>query len=380
MKILHTSDLHLGRQFNGIPLEDDHGSILDQIACAVTEHSIDALIIAGDIFDRASPPATAVRQFNGFLESIAKDTEAAVVMIAGNHDSGDRIASMSIMTDKARAHIRGDVSADEKPLILNDEHGLVAFSGLPFSYEYAARECFEDENLQTPEDVLTAQVAAARANVPADARWVVIAHAFVSGAKHSESERSLTRVGGIETVRPEVFEGAHYVALGHLHRPQKVGSDHIRYSGAPLAFGFDEANAQKSMCVIDLDEEGVAQIETIPFVPIRNVRVLRGKHAELLLGDPSTDFVKAVLTDDAPVIDGMKRLREIFPNACDLTYERNERAAELETSGSEPNPVAKPSDVVDDFIQTVRAEAIDDVEQAIIADVLHDLQQGEDAA
>ena len=134
------------------------------------------------------------------------------------------------------------------------------------------------------------------------------------------------------------------------------------------------------MCIIDLNEEAVAQIETIPFAPMRNVRVLRGKHAELLLGEPSTDFVKAVLTDDAPVIDGMKRLREIFPNACDLTYERNERASELEASGSGPNPVAKPSDVVDDFIQTVRAEAIDDVEQAIITDVLHDLQQGEDAA
>ena len=256
----------------------------------------------------------------------------------------------------------------------------MAFSGLPFSYEYAARECFEDEGLQTPEDVLTAQVAAAHANVPEDVRWVVIAHAFVSGAKHSESERSLTSVGGIETVRPEVFKGAHYVALGHLHRPQKVGSDHIRYSGSPLAFGFDEADAQKSMCVIDLNGEGITQIKTIPFSPMRNVRVIRGKHAELLLGEPSTDFVKAVLTDDAPVIDGMKRLREIFPNACDLTYERNERAPELEASGSGPASAAKPSDVVDDFVQAVRTEAIDDVEQAIIADVLQDIQQGEDAA
>jgi DNA repair protein SbcD/Mre11 len=379
MKILHTSDLHLGRQFNGIPLDDDHNAILDQIACAVINHSVDALIIAGDIFDRASPPATAVRQFNGFLERIARDTDAAVIMIAGNHDSGDRIASMSIMTDKVRAHIRGDVSADEPPLFLTDEYGSVAFSGLPFSYEYAARECFEDENLQTPEDVLSAQISAARANVPESTRWVVIAHAFVSGAKHSDSERTLTRVGGIETVRPDVFDGAHYVALGHLHRPQKVGSDHIRYSGSPLAFGFDEADAKKSMSVIDLNGEGIAQVETIPFTPMRGIRVLRGKHAELLLGEPSTDFVKAVLTDDVPVIDGMKRLREIFPNACDLTYERNEKAPELKSIDSGPTSVAKPTEVVGDFLQAVRAEAIGNVEQAIIADVLQDIQQGEDA-
>ena len=380
MRILHTSDLHLGRQFLGISLEDDHGAILEQIACAVIEQKIDALLIAGDIFDRPSPPAAAVRQFNGFLERIAEATEAAVVMIAGNHDSGDRIASMSIMTDKERALIRGDVSADEKPLILRDEHGPVAFSALPFSHEYAARECFGDESMQTPEDVLRAQFASARANVPEHARWVVMAHAFVSGAKHSESERSLTRVGGIETVRPDVFEGAHYVALGHLHRPQKVGADHIWYSGSPLAFGFDEADVQKSMTVIDLNKEGVAHTETIPFTPIHNVRVLRGKHAELLLREPSTDLIKVVLTDDVHIIDGMKRLREKFRNACHLTYERNERPPELRASGSGPNSVAKPSDVVGDFVKTVRTEAIDDVEQAIITKALQDVQNGGDAA
>jgi DNA repair protein SbcD/Mre11 len=379
MKILHTSDLHLGRQFNGIPLDDDHASILDQVARTVVEHSIDALIIAGDIFDRPSPPAPTVRQFNGFIEKIAKNTEAALIMIAGNHDSGDRIASMSMMSDKARAHIRGDVMANEKPLILRDEHGTVAFSALPFSQEYAARECFDDESIKTPEDVISAQVSAARANVPDGTRWVVVAHAFVSGAKHSESERSLTRVGGIETVRPEVFGGAHYVALGHLHRPQKVGVDHIRYSGSPLAFGFDEADAKKSMCLIELDGAGIAQIEMIPFTPLRGVRVLRGKHAELLLGETSTDFVKAVLTDDASVIDGMKRLREIFPNACELIYERNEKSKELKPLYSGLTSAAKPADVIDDFLQTVGIDAVEDVKQAIINNVLQDIEREKDS-
>ena len=379
MKILHTADLHLGRQFNGIPLEDDHAVILEQIERAIIEHSIDALIIAGDIFDRASPPATAVRQLNAFLEKIANDTKVAVVIIAGNHDSGDRIAAMSIMTDKARAHIRGNVSAVEKPLILKDEYGSVAFSGLPFSYEYAARECFEDESIQTPEDVLAAQISSARKNVPEDARWVVIAHAFVSGANNSESERSLTRVGGIETVRPEIFDGAHYVALGHLHRPQKIAHNHIRYSGSPLAFGFDEADAQKSMCVIDLNGEGIAQVETIPFTPLRKVRVLRGKHAELLLNEPSEDFLKIVLTDDAPIIDGMKRLREIFPYACDLNYERNEKDKELKALDTGMASVSNPSDFISDFVKTVQDEPLDKVEQDIIDNALLDIQQREDA-
>ncbi len=327
MRILHTADLHLGRQFNGIPLDDDHGAVLGQIVSAITSNDIDVLVIAGDIFDRAAPPTSAVRQFNGFLARVASETAAAVVMIAGNHDSGDRIASMAIMTDTRRALIRGAISSDEKPLVLSDAHGPVAFTGLPFAYEYAARECFADEALHTPENVLAAQVSCGRRNIPDGARWVVVSHAFVAGASTSENERPLTRVGGVETVSSAVFEGAHYVALGHLHRPQSVGASHVRYSGSPLAFGFDESDCQKSMSLVEIDAVGRATIETVPFEPIRRVRVLRGRHAELLLAERSDDFIKVVLTDDVPVIDGMKRIRDVFPNACELLYDPARRPA-----------------------------------------------------
>jgi len=380
MRVLHTADLHLGRQFNGIPLDEDHEVILDQIARALVDHRADVLVIAGDIYDRAAPPATAVRQFNTFLLRVASETDAAVVMIAGNHDSGDRIASMSIMTDTRRALIRGAVSADEKPLFLADEYGSVAFSALPFTYEYAARECFADETMQTPEDVLAAQVAAARRNVPEGTRWVIAAHAFVSGAHGSDSERPLVRVGGVETVRPEIFDGAQYVALGHLHRPQTAGAPHIRYSGSPLAFSFDEADSVKSMSLVEIDGAGKTTVETIPFKPLRGVSILKGKHAELLLAESSTDFVKAVLTDNAPVIDGMKRLRDVFPNACDLTYERNERAPEINSLDARTTKVTNPLEVVGGFLELVRDERITDDELKIVASALHDVRQGEDAA
>lgn len=380
MRVLHTSDLHLGRQFNGIPLDEDHDRVLNQIVRAIVTHRADVLVIAGDIFDRAAPPATAVRQFNSFLSRVASETTAAVVMIAGNHDSGDRIASMSIMTDANRALIRGVVAVDERPLVLVDEHGAVAFSGLPFSYEYAARECFADEGIQAPEDVLAAQVAAARGNIPKDARWVIVAHAFVSGAQGSDSERPLARVGGIETVRPEIFEGAHYVALGHLHRPQSAGAPHIRYSGSPLAFGFDEADSTKSMNLVEIDGEGNVRVETIPFAPIRGVRILRGKHSELLLAEPSADFVKAVLTDEVPIIDGMKRLREVFQNACDLTYERDERAPEVKSFDARVTKVADPIIVIGDFLELVRNDRMTDEDLKVVASALHDIRNGEGAA
>ncbi|MEH0070151.1 exonuclease subunit SbcD [Pannonibacter sp. Pt2-lr] len=146
MRILHTADLHLGRQFNGLPLEADHDAILGQILDALVSRDADVLVIAGDIFDRAAPPAPAVRQFNAFLSQVASQTRAAVVMIAGNHDSGDRIAAMSVMTDTRRALIRGVISASEMPLVLKDAAGPVAFTGLPFAYEHAARECFSDDS------------------------------------------------------------------------------------------------------------------------------------------------------------------------------------------------------------------------------------------
>ncbi|MDB5735342.1 MAG: exonuclease sbcCD subunit [Alphaproteobacteria bacterium] len=380
MKILHTSDLHLGRQFNGIALDQDHDAVLDQIGRAVIDHAVDALVIAGDIFDRATPPATAVRQFNTFLSRIASDTKTAVIMIAGNHDSGDRIESMSIMTDTRRALIRGVISADEKPLLLSDAHGVVAFSGLPFAYEYAARECFSDETMQTPEHVLAAQLAAARRHVPDGARWVVVSHAFVVGAAGSESERSLVRVGGIETVRPETYAGAQYVALGHLHRPQSAGASHIRYSGSPLAFGFDEADAAKSMNLVDIDGEGRVTVETIAFQPMRRVRVLRGRHAELLLAPPSEDFIKVVLTDDTLVIDAMKRLRVVFPSACDLTYARDEQARESKPLEARTIAAADPADVINDFLDLVRDQRMSEPEARVIASALGDMQQEGDAA
>lgn len=379
MKLLHTSDLHIGRQFNGISLEEDHQVVLDQVVDMAKKNNVQALIIAGDIFDRAAPPASAVRQFNAFLTRIASETSAAVAMIAGNHDSGDRIASMSIMTDVQRALIRGTISADEPPFLLSDEHGPIAFSALPFAYEYTARECFADETIETPEDVLTAQIATARSNLPDGARWIVVAHAFVTGGAVSDSERSLTKVGGIETVRTNIFDDAHYVALGHLHRPQFVGAPHIRYSGAPLVFGFDEADSEKSASLVNIDGDGQVKVEEIPFYPRRRARILRGKHAELLLSKPSDDFIKVVLTDKTPVIDGMKRLRDIFPNACEMSYERDERVAEIKSMENRHTTSTNPMEVVSDFLRTVREDDVTDAEQNILASTLSRLQGREDA-
>ncbi|MCF8501907.1 MAG: exonuclease SbcCD subunit D [Rhodospirillum sp.] len=385
MKILHTGDLHLGRAFNGLSLEPDHEAILDQILQVLVDRAVDVLIIAGDIFDRAAPPASAIRQFNGFLSRVSQETTAALVMIAGNHDSGDRVATMAVLSDGARALVRGVVTAEDPPLVLKDEHGPVAFSALPFAHEYTARECFGDETIASPADVLAAQVAAARHALPPgvadqDVRWVIPPPAFVAGGQGSEGERPLARVGGIETVPSEVFEGAHYVALGHLHRAQRAGADHIRYAGAPLAFGFDEADSPKSMTLATLDGNGATTIETIPFTPPRGIRILKGRHAELLLAPPTEDFVKVILTDPHPIIDPMKPLRARFPNVCMLTYERDERVLEPRERTAQTLAGMDPLDVVGDFLDQVRGEPATEAERVVLAETLQALADGEDAA
>lgn len=373
MRILHTADLHLGRQFNGIALEEDQEVVLDQIFCAVRDKGVDVLIIAGDVFDRAAPPSSAIRQFNRFVTRIVQDTDAAVVVIAGNHDSGDKIDAMSVFNEKKRALVRGVISADEPPLVLRDEHGPIAFSALPFSYEYAARAIFADETIATPEHVLRAQVTSARSSVPNDTRWVVVAHAFVAGAMAGDVERPLARVGGVETVSSEVFEGAHYVALGHLHRPQQVGADHIRYSGSPLAFGFDEVDHEKSMSLVDMDRDGKIKLETIPFKPLRGMRVLRGKYSEIIAGVPSSDFIKVILTDDMPLIEPMKRLREVFPHVCHLSYARDERVMAPNDLGPVTAQMITPDELVNAFLEQVSGESMTEAEQVLLQSALHDM-------
>ncbi|SMO99279.1 Exodeoxyribonuclease I subunit D [Paracoccus laeviglucosivorans] len=360
----------------GLSLEDDHEAVLGQIIETLVAEAVDVLVIAGDVFDRASPPNSAIRQFNRFLKRVAEETEAAVVMISGNHDSGDRIEAMSVFSTPSRALVRGIADAVEAPLVMRDAHGEVAFSALAFSYEYAARELFGDESISTPADVIAAQIAAARAQVPAGARWVVVAHAFVAGGAVGEAERALTRVGGIETVPAEVFAGADYVSLGHLHKPQEVGAHHIRYSGAPLAFGFDEAGQEKSMTIVDLHAQG-SDIRTVPFRPLRRVRSLTGSFAELLAGSPSEDFIQAILNDETPLIDPMKRLRAVYPNACHLTYARQARAPESRAPGA-GRAAIPPIDMVGDFLKVMRGRVPDATELALVANRLHTTQVAED--
>lgn len=381
MRILHTSDWHLGRQFHGLSLDEDHDHILVQILAVIDDERPDVVIIAGDVFDRANPPQSAITRLSQFLTTVRAASDAAIVIIAGNHDSAAQIGAMGVLADGGAAIVRGPLDEDERPLVVSDAHGPVAISALPFAFEYAARLCFDDDGIGCPADVIRAQLASARKHVAEGMRWVVVAHAFVDGAATSESERPLTRmVGGIETVSAAAFEGAHYVALGHLHRPQPVGLDHIRYSGAPLAFGFDEEGQQKSVSLIDLAADGTVTVTEVPLRPLRQVRTIRGKLLELLAAaEVSNDIVRVVLNDDTPQIDPMKRIRAVYPNAVQLAYERNERPVELRLE-EQRAAIDDPQTLSSAFLEFIRGEPLSDAEGQIVASALQSFATMEEEA
>lgn len=381
MRILHTSDWHLGRQFHGLSLDEDHDHILVQILAVIDDERPDVVIIAGDVFDRANPPQSAITRLSQFLTTVRAASDAAIVIIAGNHDSAAQIGAMGVLADGGAAIVRGPLDEDERPLVVSDAHGPVAISALPFAFEYAARQCFDDDGIGCPADVIRAQLASARKHVAEGMRWVVVAHAFVDGAATSESERPLTRmVGGIETVSAAAFEGAHYVALGHLHRPQPVGLDHIRYSGAPLAFGFDEEGQQKSVSLIDLAADGTVTVTEMPLRPLRQVRTIRGKLLELLAAtEVSSDIIRVVLTDNAPQIDPMKRIRAVYPNAVQLAYERNERPVELRLE-EQCAAIDDPQTLSSAFLEFIRGEPLSEAEGQIVASTLQSFATMEEEA
>lgn len=371
MRFLHTSDWHLGRAMAQENLLDDQALILDQVFDIMVETEAQAIVIAGDVFDRAVPRREAVDLFDRFLTRVYRETPSAIIALAGNHDAPERIGFGGALQDPARVLIRGPLNARPDPLVLMDQDGPVAFSALPFGEVHAARGHFDDSGVANPADVLERQVAEARMHVPDGARWVVAAHAFVQGGAATETERSLDFVGGVETVPHAVFDGASYVALGHLHRAQAAGANHIRYCGSPMAFGFDEAGLEKGLLVVDLDGDGL-NIESRPLVQRRAVRVIEGHLEDLIRaagGRLSEDFVKAVLLDAGELVDPMGRLRSAYPNA--LQIQRRERPERQGRAAFVPGEARRaPMEVVDAFLADVRGEGLTDLERPLVVGVL----------
>ena len=327
MRLLHTSDWHLGRSLHRADLRSAQSAFLDHLVEVVRAEKVDAVLVAGDVYDRAVPPVDAVELCEDALLRL-HDAGAAIVLISGNHDSARRLGFGAGLLEKAGVHLRTRPGALARPVLLEDAHGPVAVYGVPYLEPDAVRDELPETTAELPRGhagVLGHAAACIRADATARGirRSVVLAHGWISGGAPSDSERDIT-VGGVGQVPAELFGDFSYVALGHLHGQQTV-TPRVRYSGSPLPYSFSEASHRKGSWLVELDATGTAQAEHVPAPKHKRLSVLRGRLADLLAVGAYTqyedDFVSVTLTDPARPEGAMDALRARFPHVLVLSFE-----------------------------------------------------------
>lgn len=328
MKIMHLSDLHIGKKVNEYSMLQDQIYILKEILRIIDNEKVETVIIAGDVYDRSLPPNEALELFDEFLYQLSS-RNVNVFVISGNHDSPERISYGGRMMTDNKIFLSPVYDGNVKPISLNDDYGEVNFYLLPFVRPADIRRYFPDENIENYTDAV--KVAIDNMNVDFNERNILVTHQFVTGAELSESEDII--VGGTDNVSGEVFDGFDYVALGHIHREQTVGKDNIRYCGTPLKYSFSEAKNIKSVTILDFNDKGNIEYSKIPLTPFRDMREIRGTYYELTLKSSyestnTEDYLHITLTDEEDIPDAIGKLRSIYPNIMKLDYDN------LRTRGS----------------------------------------------
>ncbi|MBS6503553.1 MAG: exonuclease SbcCD subunit D [Clostridium sp.] len=333
MKIFHMGDWHIGKLVNGFYMTEDQEFIIEKIYEAIKKEKPDVVVIAGDLYDRSVPPVHAVELLNKTMKKIVKDLNTKVIALAGNHDSNERVEFASSLLCDSGLYIVGNLKRKIDKIVLEDEYGKVNFYPIPYADVPVVRDLFEDENIKTHDLAMQKIISEILNDFNEDERNIAVAHGYVTQMKEdnfealeeSDSEKPLS-IGGTEYINSKHFEKFNYTALGHLHGPQKVGSDKIRYSGSLMKYSFSEVNQKKGITIVDIDENGDVDIEIYNLKPRRDFRVKTGTLEEIIKGfDNSSenyeDYIKVILKDKGELLDPMAKLRSIYPNVMELTRE-----------------------------------------------------------
>lgn len=376
MKLIHLSDLHLGKRVNEFPMIDDQRYILEEILEIIDGEEPDGVIVAGDVYDKAMPSTDAVKLFDDFLVRLAAMGRRAFV-IGGNHDSPERIAFGGRLMDARGIYLSPVYDGTVAPITLTDAYGECRIYLLPFIKPAHVRGAFPEENIASYTDAL--RVAIAHMQIDPSARNILVTHQFVTGAQRCESED--ISVGGSDNVDASVFEPFDYVALGHLHGPQNVGEG-IRYCGTPLKYSFSEKDHIKSVTVVELDGEGRVTVRERPLTPRRDMRELRGTYDQLTLranyeGAATDDYLRIVLTDEEDVPDALARLRVIYPNLMKLDYDNTRTRADpmlVETGEVERRSEL---DWLDELYEKQNGKPMSDVQRRFSEALFEALKEGE---
>jgi exonuclease SbcD len=371
LRILHTSDWHLGRTFHRVSMLGAQADFIGHLVATVREHAVDAVVVSGDVYDRAVPPLAAVELFDDALHRLA-DLGVPTVMISGNHDSARRLGVGAGRIDRAGIHLRTEPSACGTPVVLADAFGDVAFYGLPYLEPALVKDEFAVEKAGH-EPVLAAAMDRVRADLAARApgtRSVVLAHAFVTGGEASDSERDIT-VGGVAAVPAGVFDGVDYVALGHLHGCQTL-TERVRYSGSPLAYSFSEADHRKSMWLVDLAADGTVTAERLDCPVPRPLARIRGTLDDLL-ADPALTrhadaWIEATLTDPVRPADPMARLSERFPHTLSLVFAPDRAPDDPDVTYARRLAGRTDRQIAEDFVAHVRGAGPDRQELTVLGE------------
>ncbi|MFF3859888.1 exonuclease SbcCD subunit D [Streptomyces sp. NPDC002209] len=381
MRLLHTSDWHLGRSFHRVNLLGAQADFIDHLVETVREQEVDAVLVAGDVYDRAVPPLPAVELYDRALHRLA-DLGVPTVMISGNHDSARRLGVGAGLIGRAGIHLRTDPEGCADPVVLADAHGDVALYGLPYLEPALVKDRFGAQKV-SHEAVLGAAMDLVRADLAARApgtRSVVLAHAFVTGGLASDSERDIA-VGGVEAVPAAVFDGVDYAALGHLHGCQTI-NERVRYSGSPLAYSFSEADHRKSMWLVDLGPDGEITAERIDTPVPRPLARIRGRLEDLLeeasFAAYEGSWIEATLTDPVRPEDPMARLAARFPHTLSLAFEPEGREDDGGASYAQRLKGRSDQEIAEDFVAHVRGGgAADEAERAVLQAAFEDVRTGD---
>ena len=368
MRLMHLGDLHFGKMVNGFLMIEDQEFVLEQIKQYIQTYRPDAVMLAGDIYDRSVPPARAVALYNQFLKDLLIELKTPVLAVAGNHDGAELIDFGHELFEAAQYYVAGNFTKIIKKVRLQDDAGPVNFYLLPFADYAVVREALNHPEIKSLNDAMKAIMEANP--IDSTERNVLITHAFVVGGEapeQSESEKKLV-VGGKESVDATLLEHFDYVALGHLHRTQRVNSDKIRYSGSLLKYSFSEEHYHKSMTMIDLDAEGEISIELLPLKPRRDMRTITGKLDELLTleDEGQEDYLRVILTDEGELLEPMAKLRQVYPNVMLLELER--RFSEFKGSqlSASARQTKSTEELFADFYEHHRGESLHEAGKQVI--------------
>ena len=382
MRFIHTADWHLGRLFFGRHLTDDQAHVLDELVHLARDTRAEAVVIAGDIYDRAVPPVEAVELFDEVLSRLLLDEKIKVLYIAGNHDSAARLGFGSRLLAGGGVFVAGQLQADAAPVVLDDAHGKVAFSLLPYMEPATVRFAYGEaaKDLAGFDEATSFAVARAAALVPEGCRSVAVAHAFIAGGASSDSERPLS-VGGSDSVSSACFAPFSYTALGHLHAPQQAGAANIRYAGSLMKYSFSEVGQRKGASIVDLAADGSVMIEEAALAAPHDLQVVRGTLQKILEDrecfPKSEDYIAVELMDKGPVLDAHGKLSRIYPNVLQVTRPGlMEQAGVLREQGRKK--LERPDDVLfGEFFADMTGETLDEAQKKELFDVLEELLREE---